>query len=76
MLNAGCRNYWYPVCETAWRGTDGTMSESLKLAAILVADIVGYRRLAGADEDCTLARLRGPEPSSSIPRLPCIMAAW
>ena len=29
-----------------------------KLAAILVADIVGFSRLAGADEDRTLARLR------------------
>ena len=29
-----------------------------KLAAILVADIVGYSRLAGADEDRILARLR------------------
>ena len=29
-----------------------------KIAAILVADIVGYSRLAGADEDRTLARLR------------------
>jgi len=28
------------------------------LAAILVADVVGYSRLAGADEDRTLARLR------------------
>ncbi len=35
------------------------MSETRKLAAILVADIVGYSRLAGADEDRTLARLRG-----------------
>jgi TolB-like protein/class 3 adenylate cyclase len=35
------------------------MSESRKLAAILVADVVGYSRLAGADEDRTLARLRG-----------------
>ena len=35
------------------------MSESGKLVAILVADIVGYSRLAGADEDRTLARLRG-----------------
>jgi adenylate cyclase len=34
------------------------MSESRKLAAILVADIVGYSRLAGADEERTLARLR------------------
>ena len=30
-----------------------------KIAAILVADIVGYSRLAGADEDRTLSRLRG-----------------
>jgi adenylate cyclase len=29
-----------------------------KLAAILVSDIVGYSRLAGANEDLTLARLR------------------
>ena len=35
------------------------MSEIRKLAAILVADVVGYSRLAGVDEDRTLARLRG-----------------
>ena len=35
------------------------MSETRKLAAILVADVVGYSRLAGEDEDRTLARLRG-----------------
>jgi class 3 adenylate cyclase/TolB-like protein/Flp pilus assembly protein TadD len=34
------------------------MTESRKLAAILVTDIVGYSRLAGADEDRILARLR------------------
>jgi adenylate cyclase len=34
------------------------LSESRKLAAILAADVVGYSRLAGADEDRTLARLR------------------
>ena len=34
------------------------MSETRKLAAILVADVVGYSRLAGADEDRTLSRLR------------------
>src|SRR6186713_2312756 len=34
------------------------MSESRKIAAILVADVVGYSRLAGADEDRTLSRLR------------------
>jgi adenylate cyclase len=34
------------------------MSEKRKLTAILAADVVGYSRLAGADEDRTLARLR------------------
>src|ERR1700685_759343 len=35
------------------------MTETRKLAAILVADVVGYSRLAAADEDRTLSRLRG-----------------
>src|ERR1700727_2363438 len=34
------------------------MSETRKIAAILVDDVVGYSRLAGADEEGTLARLR------------------
>jgi adenylate cyclase len=34
------------------------MSGTRKLAAILAADVVGYSRLAGADEERTLARLR------------------
>jgi adenylate cyclase len=34
------------------------MGETRKLAAILVTDVVGYSRLAGADEDRILARLR------------------
>jgi adenylate cyclase len=33
------------------------MAEARKIAAILVTDIVGYSRLASADEDRTLARL-------------------
>src|SRR5208337_3693289 len=35
------------------------MAGTRKIAAILVADIVGYSRLAGTDEERTLARLRG-----------------
>ena len=35
------------------------MSEIRKIAAILVTDIVGYSRLAAADEDRILARLQG-----------------
>src|SRR5271163_4770445 len=34
------------------------MNETRKLAAIMAADVVGFSRLAGADEDRTLARLR------------------
>jgi adenylate cyclase len=35
------------------------MAETRKLAAILAADVAGYSKLAGADEERTLARLRG-----------------
>jgi adenylate cyclase len=35
------------------------MAETRKLAAILAADVAGYSRLAGSDEDRTLSRLRG-----------------
>jgi adenylate cyclase len=35
------------------------MTENRKIAAILVADVVGFSRLAAADEDRTLSRLRG-----------------
>ena len=34
------------------------MPDTRKIPAILVADVVGYSRLAGADEEGTLARLR------------------
>jgi adenylate cyclase len=34
------------------------MNETRKIAAILAADVAGFSRLAGADEDNTLARLR------------------
>jgi class 3 adenylate cyclase len=34
------------------------MAETRKLAAIPAADVVGYSKLAGADEERTLARLR------------------
>ncbi len=34
------------------------MSETRKIAAILVSDVVGYSRLTAADEERTLARLR------------------
>ena len=34
------------------------MTETRKIAAILAADVVGYNRLTGTDEDRMLARLR------------------
>ena len=34
------------------------MAEVRKLAAILAADVAGYGKLAGSDEERTLARLR------------------
>jgi TolB-like protein/class 3 adenylate cyclase/Tfp pilus assembly protein PilF len=37
---------------------NSAVTETRKLAAILVSDIVGYSRLAGTDEDRILARLR------------------
>ena len=37
---------------------EGRMTATRKLAAILAADVVGFSRMAGADEDRTLARLR------------------
>jgi len=36
------------------------MVEPRKIAAILCSDVVGYRGLAGADEDRIVARLREP----------------
>jgi adenylate cyclase len=36
----------------------GIMADARKLAVILAADVAGYSRLAGADEERTLARLR------------------
>jgi adenylate cyclase len=35
------------------------MAETRKLAAILAADVAGYSKLASADDERTLARLRG-----------------
>jgi class 3 adenylate cyclase len=42
------------LCETE----RGVIERISKLAAILAADVVGFSRLTGADEDRTLARLR------------------
>ena len=67
------------------------MADTRKIAAILVVDVVGYSRLAGADRDRTLARLRAlrsdlidptialhPAASSSAPQIAASssFAAW
>jgi hypothetical protein len=44
------------------------MSETRKIAAILVADVVGYSRLADADEERTLARLRALRTMTAMAR--------
>jgi class 3 adenylate cyclase len=44
------------------------MIETRKLVAILVADVVGYSRLAGTDEERTLARLSTAASSSARQR--------
>src|SRR6516225_8696408 len=68
-----CTSGWPRVLSAAWKcnhapqgtaigGSGGfsasAVSETRKLAAILVTDVVGFSRLAGADEDRILARLR------------------
>ena len=45
------------------------MSETRKIAAILCSDVVGYSRLAGADEDRILARLRALRSDLSDPTI-------
>ena len=51
------------------------MPETRKLVAILVADIVGFSELAGADEEGTLARCAPCAANSSIRRSPITMGA-
>src|SRR6516164_6360478 len=50
--------FWMSSCGSLGCGGRYVMAETRKLVAILAADIVGYSRLAGSDEDRTLARLR------------------
>jgi adenylate cyclase len=45
------------------------LTETRKLAAILVADVVGYSRLASANKDRTLAA-QGPSQRSDRPAIP------
>ena len=49
------RTYSGAKCRCTW---GVVVTEARKIAAILVADIVGYSRLMGAEEEVTLERLR------------------
>ena len=52
------------------------MSALRKLAAILAADVAGYSRLTGIDEEGTLERLRKLRRELSIPPFPFIAVGW
>jgi class 3 adenylate cyclase len=45
------------------------MSQTRRIAAILAADVAGYSRLMGADEEGTLERLKALRREFPIPRL-------
>ena len=45
------------------------MSQTRRLAAILAADVAGYSRLMGADEEGTLERLKALRRELSIGKL-------
>jgi class 3 adenylate cyclase len=48
----------YLACVLLFQQRDACRVETRKLVEIFAADVVGYSRLAGSDEDGTLARLR------------------
>ena len=45
------------------------MTQTRRLAAIFAADVVGYSRLMGADEEGTLERLKAPRRELVDPKL-------
>src|SRR5882757_1231162 len=58
----------FPV-RTPLGGRRGGMSQTRRLAAILAADVVGYSRLMGADEEGTLERLKALRRELLDPRI-------
>jgi hypothetical protein len=77
----GMRTRAVPSAEQADRGLAFrlvwlSMSETRKLAAILVSDIVGYSRLAGADEDRILAQLRTLRSEAGVESFKRTRAYW
>ena len=51
------------------------MSQTRRLAAILAADVAGYSRLMGADEEGTLERLKALRRELLDPRSPSTRGA-
>ena len=49
------------------------MSQTRRLAAILAADVAGYSRLMGADEEGTLAALKTIRQELSDPKLGALL---
>ena len=47
-----------------------------RLAAILAADVAGYSRLMGSDEEGTLAGLKAHRAELWSPRSPSTAAGW
>jgi adenylate cyclase len=45
------------------------MTQTRRLAAILAADVAGYSRLMGADEEGTLARLKAIRRELGAPKI-------
>jgi len=64
-----------------WETALATERVERKLAAILAADIAGYSRLMGADEEGTLARLKvlaeelSPGSQGKLDRAPTLVVA-
>jgi len=47
-----------------------------RLSAILAADVAGYSRLVGADEEGTIGQLRDHRAALFDPKSPSIADAW
>jgi class 3 adenylate cyclase len=65
LMPAACamRERRCAIHDSIAKSRGGAMAETRKIAAILVADVVGYSRLAGADEE---GRSRGSGRCAAI----------
>src|SRR5215471_24048 len=65
------RELWYRLLKaiSSTRGPTATMASTRRLAAILAADVAGYSRLMGEDEEGTLAALKAIRRELSDPKV-------